>query len=160
MTGESNDHVENNTISFFRQHGMDIASCTSCVIETNTVSDSDLANLSLADSSGGTVKFNQLYLGGRWLTLFGNGNGSLTVASNTTSTMISQNDILGNPGGGPGNWAVWFFENGMPCPGTACPSSNVVISNDFWSGLPTGNYTGGNYPSWNSANTFSANTNH
>jgi len=147
--GEHNATVWDNTVSYFREHGVDIDQCTDCVIVTNTVSQAEQASLSLANSTGGSssIRYNVLRDSGKWMNTYGNDFGSLTIAGNTNGiTDIAYNAVFASNN----YYNIWFFQE------SASPSGNVVTNNDLYaSGSST--YISGNYGSWNTSNTTSPN---
>ena len=64
--GESGDVVWDNTVDHFRENGLDIADCSNCSIVTNVVTNSELCDLLLADTTNAEVEWNSFNTSGRW----------------------------------------------------------------------------------------------
>jgi hypothetical protein len=120
--------VWNNTVRFFRQHGLDIASSDGTQVVTNRVSDIGDAALALADVTQSTVQYNTLeraQLNAQPHSL----RGTLLLLWGAKNNNITYNTVVGDTNT---EYAVAFSDSGSAAFGFC--TSNNVSSNNLWRG--------------------------
>ncbi len=118
--------IWNNDISYFRQHGIDVANTDQSYFFTNRVSNSGDSALAMGDAHYNEVRFNTFNGVGQ---SGGTQDGALKFLWASSNNLVSNNDIYG----AGSDYAVGFATGAAP-PYAGSPTANTVSGNNLWAG--------------------------